>query len=127
MEFMPLIMFLAICVVLMMGFPVAFTLGGTALIFAGIGILTNTFDPAFLEALPNRLFGLMSNQTLMAVPFFVFMGVMLQKSKIAEDLLESMSIVFGRWPGGLGISVTVVGMLMAASTGIVGATVVTKD
>jgi len=125
MEFMPLIMFLAICIVLMMGFPVAFTLGGTALIFAGIGILTNTFDPAFLEALPNRLFGLMSNQTLMAVPFFVFMGVMLQKSKIAEDLLESMSIVFGRWPGGLGISVTVVGMLMAASTGIVGATVVT--
>ncbi|GAA3924681.1 TRAP transporter large permease subunit [Litoribacillus peritrichatus] len=125
MELMPLFMFLTICFVLMLGFPVAFTLGGTALAFAGIGLLTGTFDGAFLEALPNRLFGLISNQTLMAVPFFVFMGVMLQKSKVAEDLLESMSILFGSWPGGVGIAVTVVGMLMAASTGIVGATVVT--
>ena len=125
MEFMPLFMFLTICIVLMMGFPVAFTLGGTALAFAGVGLLTGTFDGAFLEAFPNRLFGLISNQTLMAVPFFVFMGVMLQKSKVAEDLLESMSLLFGSWPGGVGIAVTVVGMLMAASTGIVGATVVT--
>jgi tripartite ATP-independent transporter DctM subunit len=124
-ELIPIFLFLCICFVLMLGFPVAFTLGGTALIFAAVGIMTGTFDPAFLEAMPNRLFGLISNQTLMAVPFFVFMGVMLQKSKIAEDLLESMSIVFGAWRGGLGIAVTVVGMLMAASTGIVGATVVT--
>lgn len=122
---MPLLMFLFICGVLLLGYPVAFTLSGGALIFAGLGLLTETFDPVFLEALPNRLYGVMTNQTLMAVPLFVFMGVMLERSKIAELQLETMASLFGRLRGGLGVSVTLVGMLLAASTGIVGATVVT--
>ena len=81
MEFMPLIMFVAVCAVLMLGYPVAFTLSGVALIFALIGTMTGQFDGAFLEALPNRLFGIMGNQILIAVPLFVFMGVMLEKSR----------------------------------------------
>ncbi len=125
MEYMSLLMFAAVCVLLLAGFPVAFTLAGTALGFAGIGMATGTFDEAFLEALPNRLFGIMTNETLIAVPLFIFMGVMLERSKVAENLLENMAALFGRLPGGLGISVTLVGMLLAASTGIVGATVVT--
>ncbi len=116
---------MGVFLVLISGYPVALTLGGTALIFAWLGTLSGIFDPAFLDALPNRIFGIMSNQTLIAVPLFVFMGVMLERSKIAESLLESMSSLFGTMRGGLGISVTLVGMLMAASTGIVGATVVT--
>jgi len=118
-------MFLGVFAVLLSGYPVAFALGGTALIFAWIGTLYDIFDPVFLAALPNRIFGIMSNQTLIAVPLFVFMGIMLERCKIAESLLESMSELFGTLRGGLGISVTLVGMLMAASTGIVGATVVT--
>ncbi|MGR9052015.1 MAG: TRAP transporter large permease [Gammaproteobacteria bacterium] len=124
-SFMALWLFAAVFLVLLLGFPVAFSLSGTALIFAGIGMLTGTFDDAFLSALPNRLFGIMHNDTLVAVPLFVFMGVMLEKSRIAESLLEAMSDLFGTVRGGLGIAVTLVGMLMAASTGIVGATVVT--
>lgn len=122
---MPLLMFLFICGVLLLGYPVAFSLSGGALIFAGLGLLTETFDPVFLEALPNRLYGVMTNQTLMAVPLFVFMGVMLERSRIAEIQLETMASLFGGLRGGLGVSVTLVGMLLAASTGIVGATVVT--
>ncbi len=122
---MALIMFAAVCAVLLLGYPVAFSLAGTALAFAGIGSLTGTFDPAFLEALPNRLFGIMTNETLIAVPLFVFMGVMLERSRVAENLLETMALLFGPLRGGLGISVILVGMLLAASTGIVGATVVT--
>ncbi len=118
-------MFLGVFVVLLSGYPVALALGGTALMFAGIGSLFGVFDPAFVQALPNRIFGIMNNQTLIAVPLFVFMGVMLERSQIAESLLETMSDLFGGMRGGLGISVTLVGMLMAASTGIVGATVVT--
>jgi tripartite ATP-independent transporter DctM subunit len=118
-------MFLAVFALLLAGYPVAITLGGTALVAAGIGILTGVFDAAFLMATPNRLFGIMGNQTLIAVPLFVLMGVILEKSKIAERLLTAMSGLFGQFPGGLGIAVTLVGMLMAASTGIVGATVVT--
>tara|TARA_E500000331_G_scaffold347156_1_gene386970 strand:- start:5221 stop:6555 length:1335 start_codon:yes stop_codon:yes gene_type:complete len=110
---------------LLLGYPVALTLAGTALIAALLGIAGGTFDSAFLTAAPNRLFGIISNQTLIAVPLFVLMGVILEKSKIAERLLSSMSNLFGPLPGGLGLAVTVVGMLMAASTGIVGATVVT--
>lgn len=125
MEFMPLIMFIAVCAVLMLGYPVAFTLSGVALIFALIGTLTGQFDMAFLEALPNRLFGIMGNQILIAVPLFVFMGVMLEKSRIAENLLKTMGGLFGSVRGGLAISVIIVGMLLAASTGIIGATVVT--
>lgn len=122
---MPLYLFAAVFVFLLAGYPVAFTLAGTALLFTGIGELTGTFDPAFLEALPNRLYGIISNQLLIAVPLFVFMGVMLERSKIADELLTTMSRLFGNLRGGLGISVVLVGMLLAASTGIVGATVVT--
>ncbi len=118
-------MFLAVCLVLLAGYPVAFSLGGTALAFALFGEMAGSFDPAFLDALPNRLYGIMTNQTLIAVPLFVFMGVMLERSKVAENLLDTMAALFGPLRGGLGISVTIVGMLLAASTGIVGATVVT--
>ncbi|HNP35745.1 MAG TPA: TRAP transporter large permease subunit [Woeseiaceae bacterium] len=125
MEWVALLLFLSVIVVLLAGFPVAFSLGGTALLFAGIGILTGSFHEALLSGLPNRLFGIMSNETLIAVPLFVFMGVTLERARIAEDLLETLSALFGSLRGGLGISVTLVGMLLAASTGIVGATVVT--
>jgi tripartite ATP-independent transporter DctM subunit len=124
-EYMPLIMFLCAGLVLLSGYPVAFSLGGTALLFALIGHLSGTFDDAFLSALPNRLYGIMTNVTLIAVPLFVFMGVMLERSRVADKLLNTMARLFGPLRGGLGISVTVVGMLLAASTGIVGATVVT--
>ena len=125
MEIIPLLLFIAICLVLMCGYPVAFSLAGTSLTFAAIGMVTGTFDAAFLSAVPNRLYGIMINTNLFAVPMFVFMGMMLEKSKIAESLLEGMALLFGRMRGGLGISVILVGMLLAASTGIVGATVVT--
>ena len=125
MEYMPLYLFAAVFAFLLLGYPVAFTLGGTALIFTVIGELTGTFDPDFLEALPNRLYGIIGNQILIAVPLFVFMGVMLERSRIADDLLITMTRLFGKLRGGMGISVVLVGMLLAASTGIVGATVVT--
>ena len=122
---MALCLFLAIGPALMAGFPVAFTLAGVALIFAGLGILTGTFDASFLSALPNRIFGIMNNETLIAVPIFVFMGVMLERSKVADQLLQSLARLLHHIPGGLGLSVVLVGAMMAASTGIVGATVVT--
>jgi len=124
-DMIPLLLFLAVCLVLMAGYPVAFTLAGTALGFAFVGQLTGSFDSAFLQALPNRLYGIMTNVTLIAVPLFVFMGVMLERSRVAENLLDTMAELFGQLRGGLGYSVTIVGMLLAASTGIVGATVVT--
>ena len=124
-EFVPLLMFLAVCLLLMFGYPVAFTLAGTALAFAAGGILTGTFDAGFLSALPGRMFGTINNSTLIAVPLFIMMGTILEKSRVAEELLDSMARAFGSLRGGLGISVVVVGMLLAASTGIVGATVVT--
>ena len=124
-EVLAIALFITICLTLVMGYPVAFVLGGVSLLFAVIGMLSGVFDPVFLQALPNRLFGIMNNQTLLAVPLFVFMGVMLEKSRVAEDLLESMSRLFGTLRGGLAISVCVVGALLAASTGVVGATVVT--
>jgi len=110
--------------VLLAGFPVAFSLAGTALIFAAIGILTGTFEGAFLGAIPNRLYGDMTNMTLVAVPLFVFMGVLLEKSNLAQDLLSNMAEVIGGFRGSLAISVIFVGALIAASTGIVGATVI---
>ena len=119
------LLFFSVILLLMAGFPVAFTLGGVALIFAGIGLMTGNFDGGYLNALPSRLYGTMTNETLMAVPLFIFMGITLEKAKIAEDLLETMSALFGDFRGGLAISVILVGMLLAASTGIVGATVVT--
>jgi tripartite ATP-independent transporter DctM subunit len=124
-EFIPFIMFAVVCLVLMAGYPVALTLSGTALLFALLGSATGHFDMAFLLALPNRLFGTIENTTLIAVPLFIFMGVMLEKSRLSEDLLESMADLFGNFRSGLGISVVLVGALLAASTGIVGATVVT--
>ena len=123
-EFIPLLMFGVICLVLLAGFPVAFSLAGTALIFAGVGILTGTFERAFLGAIPNRLYGDMTNMTLVAVPLFVFMGVLLEKSNLAQDLLSNMSEVIGGFRGSLAIAVIFVGALIAASTGIVGATVI---
>lgn len=124
-ELMAFLLFISVCLILLTGYPVAFALGGTALIFSFIGILTGTFDTAFLTALPNRIYGIMTNMTLIAVPLFIFMGVMLEKSKVADKLLDTMALLFGSLRGGLGISVILVGMLLAASTGIVGATVVT--
>lgn len=125
MEFMPLIMFVVVCLVLLLGYPVAYSLAGVALLFAGAGVALGQFDGAYLSALPSRLYGIATNQTLLAVPLFVFMGVMLEKSKIAENLLTSMAQLFGQYKGGLAVAVILVGMLLAASTGIVGATVVT--
>jgi tripartite ATP-independent transporter DctM subunit len=125
MEWVAALLFLTVILVLLAGFPVAFTLGGTALIFAGFGIIGGGFSEALLLSLPNRIYGIMTNETLIAVPLFVFMGVTLERARIAEELLETLSGLFGALRGGLGISVTIVGMLLAASTGIVGATVVT--
>jgi len=122
---MALALFCVVIIVLMAGYPVAFTLGGTALLFAFLGAMTGHFDLVFLNALPNRLYGTMTNQTLLAVPLFVFMGVTLERSRLAEKLLETISQLFGKRPGGLAYAVILVGMLLAASTGIVGATVVT--
>ena len=113
-------------VVLMMifsGYPVAFALGGTALIFAGLASLFDLFPLPLLFALPERTFGTMSNQVLLAVPFFIFMGTVLEKSKLAEQLLETIGVLFGRFRGGLAIGVVFVGALLAAATGVVGASV----
>jgi len=120
-----LLMFAVTCLFLVSGYPVAFTLGGVALLFAVVGVAFGFFDFGFVNALPQRIFGTMTNTTLIAVPLFVFMGVMLERSRIAEELLTAMGRLFGSLRGGLGISVTLVGALLAASTGIVGATVVT--
>jgi len=120
-----LAMSVVVCVVLLLGFPVALTLGGTALGFAALGILIGHFDPDYLTALTGRIFGTMGNETLVAVPLFILMGVVLERAKIAEDLLANMAGLFGERPGGLGVAVILVGALLAASTGIVGATVVT--
>ena len=125
MEYLSLYLFLAVCLLLMLGYPVAFTLAGTALAFATGGVLTGVFDAGFLSALPARIFGTVNNSTLIAVPLFILMGTILEKSRVAEELLDSMARLFGSVRGGLGISVVVVGMFLAASTGIVGATVVT--
>ncbi len=119
------LLFFTVILFLLIGYPVAFTLAGVALVFAGVGLITGNFEAGYLSALPSRLFGIMTNETLIAVPLFVFMGITLEKSKLAEDLLETLSSLFGGYRGGLGLAVVLVGMLLAASTGIVGATVVT--
>lgn len=115
----------AVCLTLMAGYPVAFTLGGVSLAFALLGHLFGLFDIGFLGAFPQRVFGVMTNEVLLAIPLFIFMGVMLERSRIAEDLLETMGRLFGPLRGGLGISVVIVGLLLAAAKGVVGATVVT--
>lgn len=114
------LLFLVLFALLLLGYPVAFTLGGVSLIF---GVLTFGLD--FFNLLPLRIWGVMTNYVLLAVPLFVYMGVMLEKSGLAEELLETMALLFGRLRGGLAISVIIVGALLAATTGIVGATVVT--
>ncbi|MBF6057435.1 MULTISPECIES: TRAP transporter large permease [Thiomicrorhabdus] len=125
MEWLSLVLFAVIFIALLIGFPVAFTLAGVSLIFALIANAIGAFDMAFLQSIPNRVFSIMGNETLIAVPLFVFMGIMLEQSKIAENLLQTMDEVMRGVKGGLGIAVILVGMLLAASTGIVGATVVT--
>jgi tripartite ATP-independent transporter DctM subunit len=124
-EILSVAMFLATIAAVLAGYPVAFTLAGVALLFAGLGMALDVFDVTILSALVGRYFGTMTNETLVAVPLFVFMGVMLERSKIAEALLTTMGELFGTLRGGLGYSVVIVGALLAASTGIVGATVVT--
>ncbi|WP_210211131.1 TRAP transporter large permease [Borborobacter arsenicus] len=119
------LMFPAVVAALMMGFPVAFTLSGVALIFAGIGAIFGLIQSEMLPVIPGRIYGIMTNQVYVAIPLFVFMGVVLERSRIAEDLLETLGLLFGRMRGGLGLSVIFVGALLAASTGVVGATVVT--
>jgi len=125
-EFFAIGLFVLAIVSLLAGFPVAFTLSGAAIFVAGLASITGAFDITLLGAIPSRIFGnAMWNEILVAVPLFVFMGLMLEKSKVAEALLESMGMLFGNLRGGLGISVFAVGTLLAASTGIVGAAVVT--
>ena len=118
-------LFALVVLALLAGYPVAFTLAGVSLLVAGAAALAGVFDPALLLTLPSRVFGIMTNDILIAVPLFVFMGVTLQRSRVAEDLLDAMSRLCGALPGGLGLAVLLVGVLLAASTGIVGATVVT--
>ncbi|MDH5433888.1 MAG: TRAP transporter large permease subunit [Gammaproteobacteria bacterium] len=125
MEWLAIVMFFFVCLVLLSGYPVAFALSGTALIFAFIGVALGEIHPAILKTAFSRLYGTMENTTLIAVPLFVFMGLMLEKAKIAEKLLTGMTGLFAGVSGGLAISVVLVGVLLAASTGIVGATVVT--
>ena len=120
MEALPLLFFLAILISLLFGYPVSFTLGGVSII---VGLII--FGPEYFNLLPLRIWGIMSNYVLLAVPLFIFMGVMLEKSGIAEELLETMALLFGKLKGGLAISVLVVGAMLGASTGIVGATVIT--
>jgi tripartite ATP-independent transporter DctM subunit len=120
-----LLMMLALCTLIMVGVPVVFILTGCAIVFGGLGILFGAFDPFLFGALAQRVFGTMTSEVLIAIPLFIFMGMMLEKSRIAPDLLEAMGRLFGSLRGGLAVSVTLVGALLAASTGIVGATVVT--
>lgn len=118
------LMFVVTFVLIFSGYPVAFALGGTALLFAFIGVETGMFDWMLMTAFPQRIFGVMSNYVLLAVPFFIFMGTMLEKSKLAEDLLTTIGLLFGRMRGGLALAVVFVGALLAAATGVVGASVV---
>src|SRR6476659_430044 len=124
-ELLAMLMVVSVCGLLMAGYPVALTLGGVSLAFAGAGHALGAMDLSLLGALPQRIFGVMTNAVLLAIPLFIFMGVMLERSRIAEDLLETMGRLFGALPGGLGISVVLVGVLLAAATCVVGATVVT--
>jgi tripartite ATP-independent transporter DctM subunit len=124
-QFLAVAMVAAVCALLLAGYPVALTLAGVSLMFAAAGATANLLDFGLLGALPERVFGVMTNDVLLAIPLFIFMGVMLERSRIAEELLETMGRLFGSLPGGLGISVILVGVLLAAAKGIVGATAVT--
>ena len=124
-EILAIVMFLTTLGLLLFGFPVAFTLAGSALLFGFLGDALEVFNFRMIGFFPQRIFGTMINEPLVAVPLFIFMGIMLEKTKIAAGLLQSIGELFGTTKGGLGIGVVIVGMLLAASTGIVGATVVT--
>lgn len=117
-------MFLGALILLAAGYPVSFSLAGVALVFGSIGVAIGAFDPILLRALPSRIFGTMSNFTLLAIPYFIFLGAMLEKSGLAEDLLETMGILFGPLRGGIALAIVLVGTLLAATTGVVAATVV---
>ncbi len=123
-EWLGPLMFLCVLLLIFSGYPVAFALGGTALLFAALGVAAGFFDWALMFALPERIFGIMANQVLLAVPFFIFMGTLLEKAKLAEDLLTTIGKLFGPLRGGLALAVVVVGALLAAATGVVGASVV---
>ena len=116
-------MFVAALLFIFTGYPVAFAMGGTALVFMALGVITGDFDPILMRAMTERAFGTMSNTTLLAVPFFIFMGIVLEKSKLAEQLLETIGALFGGLRGGLALGVIFVGALLAAATGVVGASV----
>lgn len=118
------VMFVTVFAIIFSGFPVAFALGGTSLLFAALGIALGIFDWPLMLAMPQRVFGMMSNFVLLAVPFFIFMGTMLERSRLAEDLLHTIGLLFGPVPGGLALAVVFVGTLLAAATGVVGASVV---
>jgi tripartite ATP-independent transporter DctM subunit len=124
MEWLGILMFVGALLLLSLGYPVAFSLGGVAIIFAIIGTILGVFDPIFLSAMPQRIFGIMGNYTLLAIPYFIFLGSMLEKTGIAEKLLETMGILLGKVKGGLALAVVLVGALLAATTGVVAATVV---
>jgi tripartite ATP-independent transporter DctM subunit len=124
-ELLAIFMVIAVCCLLFAGYPVALTLGGVSLAFAALGHVTGVMSFGFLGALPQRVYGVMTNEVLLAIPLFIFMGVMLERSRIAEELLETMARLFGTLRGGLGISVAIVGTLLAAAKGVVGATTVT--
>jgi TRAP-type mannitol/chloroaromatic compound transport system permease large subunit len=121
MEYLAILMFVVVVVLLLLGYPVAFTLGATAFLFGGF-----TLGLDFFSLLPMRIWGVMTNFTLLAVPLFVFMGVILEKSGLAEELLVTMGQLFGKIHGGMGVSIVLVGALLAATTGVVGATVVSN-
>ena len=120
---MPPLMFAALVVFLLSGYPVAFSLGAVGIVFGFLGIALDLFPPALLKAMPDRIFGIMSNQLLLAIPFFTFMGIILEKSGLAEDLLDTMGRLFGPLRGGLALSVVFVGAILAATTGVVAASV----
>jgi tripartite ATP-independent transporter DctM subunit len=122
-EWLGPLMFVVVMLLIFSGYPVAFALGGTAVAFAFVGVAAGVFDWPLLYAMPERIFGVMANYVLLAVPFFIFMGTMLEKSRLAEDLLETIGLLFGRMRGGLALAVVFVGMLLAAATGVVGASV----
>jgi len=124
MEFLAPIMFLSLVVFLLLGYPVAFSLAANGLVFATLSIYLGLFDFSFLQALPERIYGIATNQTLLAIPFFTFMGLILERSGMAEDLLDTLGQLFGRVRGGLAYSVILVGALLAATTGVVAASVI---
>ena len=118
------LMFAVLFLLLFVGYPVAFVLGGVALVFGSLALAGDAVNVTYLQLLPARVFGIMENQVLLAIPFFIFMGTMLERSRLAEDLLRTIGLLFGRRPGGLALAVVFVGALLAAATGVVGASVV---